>query len=149
MIPLEHSAPGESILPGATWAQSGSGAGSVAAWFAVLLVVIVAAAGVLYALRRGLLNRQAPADRSGMTLDDLRQMRSRGWLTEAEFDAARRVVLRQSGIDPDAPTWDRNPLTDAPRSRSASGTADARHSESPETNHDGPAGDNQGDRGSQ
>ena len=89
-------------------------------WVLVLIVVVLVGGAALMWLRRALLNRpqQGPTG-EGLMLADLRDMHRRGEISEAEFERARGVILRQAGVD--APPQTRSPGSglvggdDAPR----------------------------------
>ncbi|MCC6909966.1 MAG: SHOCT domain-containing protein [Phycisphaerales bacterium] len=74
---------------------------AIALWLGVLAALILAAAFVVVMVRRALRtdeNGAAPA----FTLQDLREMRSRGDLTEEEYQAARAVALGHAAQTTDA-----------------------------------------------
>lgn len=77
-------------------AQS-SGAGPVLVWSGVLVIAVVAGAIVVLWARRSLLSDREPGGAGGLSLHELRQLRARGELTEAEFEAAKAVVIGSSG----------------------------------------------------
>jgi hypothetical protein len=66
-------------------------------WIGVLIVFTLAAGLVLMAMRRKLFQQQDAADETASLMDQLRAMRQRGELTEAEFNTARTAMrLRMS-----------------------------------------------------
>jgi len=70
-------------------------------WIGVLLVVTLVAGGVILAMRRRLLGAKDADELSGSMLDDLRSMRSRGEISEEEYDYTRKTIAaRAAGREP-------------------------------------------------
>lgn len=97
-------------LPGIALAQSSSG--SVIVWAAVLVAVVIAATVALLLVRRWLLGAPGDEPSEGLSLQDLRDLRRKGALSEEEFEAAKRVIVGAAGAGPS-----RNPITGAERPR--------------------------------
>ena len=81
-------------------AQSGQGgsAGAAVFWTLVLGVVIVLGGAGAMMIRRRALGTGEVGTGESLSLETLRRMRASGQLSEEEFNAARRVVLAQSGV---------------------------------------------------
>lgn len=90
-----------------------SGVGSAALWIGLMIVLVVVGAVFLFALRRRLLNDDAPADPAGLSLHDLRQMHQRGDISAEELEAAKRIILGSAADRAHQPS--RNPITGRPR----------------------------------
>jgi hypothetical protein len=90
---------------GAVWAQSGSPQRqmhAVLVWGTVLLVLTVVVGFGIRALRRRVFPEQEPPPDQLWTLEDLREMRDRGRLSEEEFETLRaRVIARMAGAERD------------------------------------------------
>ncbi len=79
--------------------------GGVLAPVGMIIGVVILATGAIMLLRRKLYAAEASSDQTGLIMDELREMRQRGALSEAEYDAARaklRDRLRGSVETPDA-----------------------------------------------
>lgn len=61
-----------------------------------VLAALVVAAGVLIVLVRRSVRNEGPGREPAFTLEDLREMRDRGDLTEVEYQAARTAALGQA-----------------------------------------------------
>jgi len=68
---------------------------TIAFWLALLAILIVGAAGAVWVLR-GKTLRAEDSSAMGFTLQDLREMRDRGDLTEVEYQAARIAALGEA-----------------------------------------------------
>ncbi len=68
----------------------------VALWLGVL-AILIAIAGVAVALIRRAVRNAGSIREPAFTLQDLREMRDRGDLTEVEYQAARTAALGQAG----------------------------------------------------
>lgn len=83
---------------------------SIVFWLGLLAALIVAAGVAIWLIRRAIRHAEdvtAPA----FTLQDLREMRDRGELTEVEFQAARQVALGEAAAGPKTHVG----LSDSPR----------------------------------
>jgi len=70
-------------------------------WLGILLVLTLVAGGVILALRRRLLGVKDADQLSGSMLDDLREMRARGEISEEEYDYTRKTIAaRAAGREP-------------------------------------------------
>lgn len=67
----------------------------ISLWLGVLAVLVVAAGIAVALVRRGVRN-SGSAGSPAFTLQDLREMRDRGDLTEVEYQAARTAALGQA-----------------------------------------------------
>ncbi len=80
-------------------AQSSSGGGSapwaqsVVVWSIVMLGAIIVGAVVLFVVRRRMLSDDGSDSAGMLSLQDLREMRDRGELSEEEFEAAKGALL--------------------------------------------------------
>ncbi|TVQ59388.1 MAG: hypothetical protein EA379_11095 [Phycisphaerales bacterium] len=86
-----------------------SDAGRAVFWVAALIVLALVGGAVLMVLRRALLHRgDDPAHTPVLTLADLRAMRDKGEINDAEYARAREVLLREAGASatPKAPRRD-------------------------------------------
>lgn len=71
-----------------------SGVGQAALWMGVMIALLVGAAIGLYTLRKRLTSTDEGAKQSqGLTLHDLRTLRSKGQLSDEEFEVAKRAIL--------------------------------------------------------
>ena len=90
---------------GSVLAQSGSAQRhmhAVLLWGAVLLVATVVVGFGIRALRRRVFPEQEPPPDQLWTLEDLREMRDCGRLSEEEFETLRaRVIARMAGAERD------------------------------------------------
>lgn len=98
----------------ATLAQSstappGSANARALLWVGILIVFVLAAGLVLMAMRRKLFSREDAADETAGLMDQLRAMRQRGELTEAEFNTARTAMRARMSEALDKRTADRAP----------------------------------------
>lgn len=70
-------------------------------WYGVLLGAVIIGGALLMVLRNYLQRRDQGSESGGgvgFSLSDLREMRDRGEITEAEFDAARaKIIARTKG----------------------------------------------------
>jgi hypothetical protein len=89
---------------GAVLARSGSlqrHTRAVLVWGTVLLVVALVVGLGIRALRRRVFPEKEPPPEQLWTLEDLREMRDRGELSEEEFETLRaRVIARMAGAGP-------------------------------------------------
>lgn len=70
---------------------------TIMVWVALLLVAVIVGGVGLFWVRRRLLGGEETEAAEGVSLQSLREMRSRGELSDAEFEAAKAVVLAQMG----------------------------------------------------
>ncbi|UCG32760.1 MAG: SHOCT domain-containing protein [Phycisphaerales bacterium] len=89
---------------GAVLAQSGAPQRhmrAVLVWGTVLLVLALVVGMGIRALRRRVFPEKEPPPDQLWTLEDLREMRERGQLSEEEFETLRaRVIARMAGAKP-------------------------------------------------
>ncbi len=83
---------------------------SIVFWLG-LLAALIAAAGFAIWRIRGAIREAEDLTAPAFTLQDLREMRDRGELTEVEYQAAREVALGEAGAGLKA----RERLSDSPR----------------------------------
>lgn len=83
---------------------------SIALWLALLALLIMVAVVAVVMIRRAVRAGES-AQGAGFTLQDLREMRDRGDLTEVEYQAARTIALGEAA----AALKDREGLSDTPR----------------------------------
>jgi len=69
-------------------------------WFAGVLVVLLVATVFLLWLRRRLRVNPQPSAGLGLTLSDLRRQLAQGRLTVEEFEALKKVVIRDVQAEP-------------------------------------------------
>ena len=73
-----------------------SSAGSAIFWAAILMALSVAAVALVYFVRRYFLKRMDSTGTSEpFTLQDLREMKDRGELSDVEFNALRGSIIDQ------------------------------------------------------
>ena len=80
--------------PLATTAATAAGDlfGQVWPWLAALLLVVAVGAVVIYVLRRSL-GRSDSAATEGFTLQELRELRASGALSDEEFERAKAAII--------------------------------------------------------
>ncbi|GEM_PF-3929189 len=83
---------------------------AIAFWLGLLAALITGAALVVWFLRGKTIRGSDDASAMGFTLQDLREMRERGDLTEVEYQAARTAALGAATRDVGA----RSGLSDSP-----------------------------------
>lgn len=71
--------------------------GAIMVWAGVLVVVVIGGGLALFWIRRRLLASDAATGGDAVSLQTLRDMKARGELSDAEFEAAKAVVLEQLG----------------------------------------------------
>ena len=76
-------------------ASSTRGFLEISPWLALLVGVVVLGTIVILMVRRLLTNRECESDGTAFTLQELREMRDRGELTEEEFQRARTAMVGQ------------------------------------------------------
>ena len=82
-------------------AQSSSPTGKILLWVFVLIIIIVVGGLLVVELRRRLLGKQRDTGVAGL-MEDIRSMRTRGELSQEEFDRIRkRMAARAAGKDPE------------------------------------------------
>ena len=94
---MQIALPGSTVAPGGLiLAQPARQAAAFEAvlWMGGLILGLLLLLVLLAYLRKRIL-ASAPATGSGYSLDELRQMRDRGGLTIAEYEALRRKVLKE------------------------------------------------------
>jgi hypothetical protein len=82
------------VWPLATTAVADAGElfGEVWPWLAALVAVVAVGAVVIYLLRRSL-GRSGPGAAEGFTLQELRDLRASGALSDEEFERAKAAVI--------------------------------------------------------
>ncbi len=85
-----------------TTSSAGTAFGEMLPWLAGLGVLVVVGAVVIYLLRRSLGRGDAPPE--GFTLQDLREMRAAGRISDAEFAAMRAAIIGRLTEEPRGPS---------------------------------------------
>jgi hypothetical protein len=62
-------------------------------WMVALVVLILLAVGIVALLRKSLRDDGQEDDPTSFSLSDLRKLRDKGQLTQAEFDAMKQAVI--------------------------------------------------------
>lgn len=65
-------------------------------WFGAILLIVMAAGAVVFYIRRRLTSSQVDTP-GGFTLDELRELRKRGELSDEEYEAMKRQVVSAFG----------------------------------------------------
>jgi hypothetical protein len=84
-----------SIVVGQAAQPSGRDAAAVAMWVGLLIVLVVVGSVVVLALRRRMLSNEEESGQ-GLLLSDLRSLRDRGMLSEAEYEAMRARMTQKA-----------------------------------------------------
>jgi hypothetical protein len=79
----------------------------------ILLVGVILAGGVLIFFLRSYLRSDGAGGNQGFTLQDLREMRAAGELTEAEYERAKSMMIGRLRETPAAPLEETDPDTPA------------------------------------
>jgi len=69
-------------------------------WVALLLGAVLAASVAILALRKSLFAPEAKAEDPGSLMDQVRAMRERGEISEAEYDQVRRKLVAKAASRP-------------------------------------------------
>jgi hypothetical protein len=75
--------------------------GQLFLWVGILLGCFLVGGAAIYGVRRYVRGGRGPSSGAGLTLDQVRQMRQRGEISQREYEALRRRVVSQSTLSRD------------------------------------------------